>query len=198
MLLLLGCNETKEDDAFINHNNEEDVMDIPSLSIQFERSGYINFQFIESHKVDASGVLDYLRINDIAIEKFTWFEQFVSIEDMHNFSNRINFELPNFELNPNYFEDQYFVLTIGRELVEIQYEYLGEPPWTLLHLVQSEITLSEQYSPDILYLYATDPIRTFPSDLSGIYNAFFFIQGDERVYQGQCAYEINRVFDYQR
>jgi hypothetical protein len=178
--------------------SEEGAKEMSAQYIEFEESGYINFQLIGSYKVDSSGIRNFLRVSDIAMESFTWFEQFPSVENMHAFSNRINFGLPNFEFNVDDFADKYFVITIGRELVEIQYKFLGEPPWTPLTLVQSAITLSEQYNADILYLYATDPISMFPSDLAGGYNAFFFIKGAERVYKGQCVFELNGLFDDQR
>jgi hypothetical protein len=112
---------------------------------------------------------------------------------LRSFFDDINFELPDFRFDPMDYSDKYYAVTIGRELIEIQYEFLGEP-WTPRTMTRSKITLSEDFFPQVLRLYVMERIPIFPPDFSG-YNLFYIMDGSNKIFHGSCLFQLNGIFE---
>jgi len=161
-----------------------------------EESGEIDLHLVGSAEINVEGILDWLGVTIDA--PITFFYQFTNIVALQSFLNsEAAFDLSEMEFNPDEYVDRYFIITIGRELVDIKYTFVEEH-WAPRTMTRSIITLSEEHDANILYIYVANQIPIFPADLAGIYNSFYIISGTERILKGRCLFELNGMFDDQQ
>jgi len=178
IVVLLGCNNVQIG------NGRENGMAYPAL--EFGEIVEINFQLLGSHLIDISGVRRSYGMSAIPIlgeeTPQTFFFQLDDIDRLQeDLFVGFSLNLSDFELTLDGYEDKFFAVTIGRELLEMQvrYPYLSFPA----------ITFAEHYEPNVLHFYAMDPMRLWPSHLGR--NSFYVMRGTERLYLGEDIFDIN-------
>ena len=168
-----------------------DKGEFDSMSIQdekFDESGVIDFQLLESYEVDTNGIREWLDV--VEGNPFTFFFQYSTLKSFEDLSlEQFNLDLSEVDFNGGDYQDKFIAITIGRKLVEMQYEYLGEP-YDLKFMTRADITFSEEYNNQVLYIYTIDKI-SLDSPFTGE-NAFYVLNGTEKVYLGSNMHEINR------
>ena len=177
--LLSGCNREQ--------GNEREAENMSIEDIRFEKSGEVNFQLVGSYMVDTSVIREYFMINEGA--PFTFFEQGRAFADYAQFALReYELDLSEIEFNADDHQDKYIVVTIGREILEMQYESIGEG-WTI---VRAEVTFAEEYNAGIVYVYVMDQIQFFSSVVgNSMYFSFYIMSGTERILEGECIDTLN-------
>lgn len=144
----------------------------------------INFQLCKSYTIDSGNILKWCALDLEEDSPFTFFYQILDIENLQaGPAEGLNLELIDF--NDNVYQNKYLVITVGRELIEMVYEYREgfSSPF-------AEITLGEEYHDKTMYVYIMDKILLWPSDLTG-YNTFYIMNGTEKRCYGQDILELN-------
>jgi hypothetical protein len=195
---ITGCGDVKQNTEPIEtpsniektqHNVDINGGDSGDMD-NFSESGTVDFRLLGSYTIDITALSKDLGMVSMPL---TYFNQFRSVENMRHYLDDMNQDLPAFDFDEKEFLDRFVAITVGRELIEIKYEFIGEP-WTPKTMTRAEITLSEQFSANVMRVYAMDQIPIFPADLSGEYNRLYVVQGDERVYKGSDLFELNGLF----
>jgi len=175
-IVLLGCNN-------LQHYNEIEIC-MAGEEMEFAEPIDINFQLLESHVIDTAGIRRWIGMCETLGEDatLTLFFQLPNVEMLQSDTpTDLNLHLLDLEIAIDSYEGKYFAITIGRELVKMQ---VNAP-----HLSSPVITFAEQYSPNVLYFYAMDPIMFWPSTLGR--NTFYVMRGEERVYHGDDVRMLN-------
>ena len=154
------------------------------------QEGMINLQLFGSYTVDASGVREYFSLlKDVPLIGFF---QIYDSDDLLELAEVIDLELPDgLDFIFDDHQDKYMLLTFGRQLVEIRYEYREsyydyDVPFT-------EITFTEEHHDQTMYVYIMDNIMLWPADFPGWdYNSFYVMNGTERIYIGTCLQNFNK------
>ena len=94
---------------------------------------------------------------------------------MNEFSEALDIELPDSFYFDNY-QDQWLLLTFGRQLVEIQYEY--RESYYDYGVPFTEIIFTEEHHEQTMYV-SMDKIKLWDASISGWgYNSFYVIYLD--------------------
>ena len=168
--------------------SEKECIDVFLQNAKFEKSDKMNIQLIGSQMVNTNDIRSWLDRRMVEDILFTFFFQFPGVEILQG-EKEFNIDLSNFDFNPSDYQDKYFVITVGRELVEIRYKYPG--PSRGSFEPKAFIVFAEEYNANILYLYATDQIPIFRSDLGGRFNSFYIMHGEERIFYGHDIFQVN-------
>ena len=151
----------------------------------------INFELYGSYKIDTSGIIKWCALD---LEEDTQFTFFFQVKDFENLQGEtaeaFGFELSDHNFYSDDYQNNYIALTVGRELKKLQYEYREGHNQAF-----AEITFAEEYHDKIMYIYVMDKILLFPSDLSGVYNSFYIMNGEESVYYGDNILRLNNRLD---
>ena len=154
------------------------------ISSQNHDKGKIDFHMLNSYKVDTRGICKKLRIAEDS--PFTCFLQITNFENLSEyFAKEFDFEIPEIDFN---YQDKYMAITFGRELKEMEYEFLGYPykPNTI---AKADITFSEEYDDKTMYVYVMDKIFLKDSLLDG--NSFYIMNGTEKELRGHNITDLN-------
>ena len=116
--------------------------------------GNINLELIDTMIVDTAGISKRLGYKDYP--KFTIVVQIKNPSGIKNHLSK-EFHLEILEPKYDYYDDKYLIFTIGRKIVDINYEYLGKP-FTAKHIAKAEITLEEEYHSNTMFVYSMDKI----------------------------------------
>jgi len=178
---LLGCDYIYIYDTQFN----EGAFD--NMSVQNEEnpsSGKVDFQLLANTEVDTSHIRSLVGMTENIY--FTYFGQ-RGAEDLSSTLDRV-YSLNISTFIPNFadYQNRFFLITIGRELVEMKYEWLPyrEPRF--------EMTFAEEYNANVLYLYAMDRIPMSDADMGGSHRFLLYImQGTERVFMGHDLAALN-------
>lgn len=112
-----------------------------------------------------------------------------SAEYLEQFYPDCGFVLPDFGVDNNDYPDMYFAVTIGKEIIEMKYEYFGEP-YPPNHIARGFITFAEVYHDNTLFFYVTDGIFLGPdADLGEYY--FYTVKGEEKIFEGEYLGDVN-------
>jgi len=172
--VLLGCNNVQ-----IGSGSESNMSDP-----EYGESVEIDFQLIGSQVIDTSVIRNWDNQFSFLVEEvpLTFFFQVTDIEILQK-DTPVNFNLNllDLEIAIEGYENSYFAITVGRELLEMcaKSPYLSFP----------FITFAEAYNPDMLYLYAMEPIVFWPSNMGR--NSFYVMRGEERIYHGYTVNALN-------
>jgi len=148
----------------------------------------LNFELYGSYTVNASGVRKYFNLlEDIPLIGF--FQIYDSEELYGEFAEVLDLELPDdFDFDFGNYQDKCLVITFGRKLVEIQYEYRKgfDVPF-------ADITFTEEHHDQTMYLYIMDNIVLWNASFRGYdYNSFYVMNGSEKVYIGSFLQDFNK------
>ena len=156
--------------------------------------GTINFYLYNSYTVDTRGVAKSYSVAEGT--PFTYFAQVYDLETWRELTDfeESGFEYPDFDFTSDDFRDKYLAVTFGRELLEMQYEYCGEP-WPSNYIAKADITFAEEYHDQTMFLYVMDKIPLLDNILGNYGNAFYIMDGKEKVYMGCDTVALNEIDD---
>ena len=152
----------------------------------------MKLQLYESYTVDdTSSVRKYFHLReDVPIVGFF---QIRDLERLHELVDFLELNLPSgFDFDFGKYPDKWVLMTFGRQLVEIQYEYRESEydygvPFT-------EIVFAEDHNDQAMYIYTMDEIRLWDACMPGWgYNSFYVMTGLERVYIGNTVGDFNKL-----
>lgn len=209
LVFLTGCNNNETElttgipengeqiiTAIHDEENSGESKEVPEQHEELQNSsanGEILFQLVGSYNVDTAGIRISFNIAEGA--PVTFFDQ---IRNLQHYVENYAYEAHELDLSGVNFEDyynpnKYYVITIGRELVEMRYELI-DGPWEPdeMEWVRAEVIFAEDYNSNRLYLYVMDQIRFYNPILGGdMYFAFYTMQGSEKLYEGNSISHIN-------
>ena len=156
---------------------------------QYELNYHVlNYHLHESYMVDTTNIRQKLRIADGT--PFTFFWQLKRLGDskehlMKEFGLEVSTDIDNIDLAG---EDKFLMITIGRELESVVYQFRGKPfkPRTV---AGAHIVFAEEYHEQMMYVYIMDKILLESSFIGG--NRFFIMKGTEVEFWGYTFYDIN-------
>jgi hypothetical protein len=147
----------------------------------------MNMKFIGIYTVDMTGIREWFEVKD-----GTPFTCFLQIKDSERneeyFAKQFGLNLSCIDFEHIGYQDKYLVISFGRELVEIKYEYLGKP-YAHKTIARADITFAEDYHDQQIYLYAVDKVLLTSSVVGG--NAFYVIDGSDKRYWGDKIFDLN-------
>jgi len=112
-IILLGCSYKQLTDS------ESPI--ISSQNPNSQERGNLDFRLLSSNIVDTNGIREKFDIGEEA--PFTFFEQRQAFSDYLDFAFReYNLDLSVLDFDYSNYQDKFIAVTIGRNLVEIQYE----------------------------------------------------------------------------
>ena len=161
-------------------------------TVRIQPKDSINFHLYNSYPVETNGMA-----KSFSIAEGTPFTFFLSIYDPnkwkgHDYFSDINFVFPDFDFTSSDFKDKSLAITLGREIVEMQYEYCGKP-YPPNWIAKADITLAEEHHDQTMFLYVMDKIALLDPIIGG--NAFYFMNGKDKIYMGECVSDLNQL-DY--
>ena len=148
----------------------------------------ICFQLFKSYEVDTSGLRKRFKV--VEGTPFVYFSQmygYNSWEGILNSLNNIRIEYNDFDFNFDDFPDNYFIVTFGRELIDIQ--RVGE-----IHYGQTfvSVTFDEEYHGDTMFIYLMDKILFHV----GSAHEYYIMNGEEKVFLGHGLSDLNDTIDW--
>ena len=144
----------------------------------------ISFSLLERYDIDTSGMRNRLRIKQG--KPFTCFVQITVFENLYEyFTNEYHTEIPEIEFS---YQDKYMLISFGRKVEEIAYEFLGEP-YAPNTVAIADITFSEEYSGEVMFVYAMDKIYLFDNLDDG--NSYYIMNGTEKEFYGHSIFDLN-------
>jgi len=194
--VVLSCNNMslKETGDNINDMKKEMTDDTESnitndveneKTIDIKKGELITFELYESYEVDTSGIREKFNIAENT--PFTFFLQKTIFDNIAEyFIKSFYLEIPDIDFN---YEDKYMAITIGRKLKEIRFnEFLGTP-YIPNEIARVDITLSEEYYGQMMYVYVMDKIFLCGSLLDG--NSFYIMKGNKKEFCGYNTIDLN-------
>ena len=152
-----------------------------------QQKGKISFHLYGSYTIDTSNIRQWFYVNEGA--PFTCFLQVVSFESLEkNTAKEFGLDLSDVNFDYDKYQDKYLAITFGRELLEMEYEYLRYP-YKYRTVAKANITFSEEYQDQKMYIYVMDKIGLLDSVIGG--NTFYIMNGSDRVFWGHKIYDIN-------
>lgn len=150
--------------------------------------GNVNFRLLHSYIIDTERIEKYFAL--VEGTSLTYFSQVYDLESWKDFRefDHINFKDFDFDFTSEDYKDEYLAVTIGRELVDIQYEYCGEP-YPPYRIAKADITLGEKYHDHTMFLYVMDKITLLDTVIGG--HKFYIMNGNKKVYMGEKVGDLN-------
>lgn len=144
----------------------------------------INFYLLNSYEVDLAGMCKKLAI--VEDSPFTCFIQITNFENLTEyFADEYNLKFP--EINFDY-PDKYMAITFGRELKEMEYKL----PAVRHELYSADITFSEEYHKNTIYIYVMDKIFLIDSfNEAGSGSSFYIMNDDKKDFLGHDITDYN-------
>ena len=180
-IIAIGCNRVA------NNTNK-------AMFRAFQPGELIDFQLYNSYTIDTRGLREQFRV--VEGTPYVFFQQLTMINrnSWNSVFNRFRdiearVEYDDFDFNFDDFSDNYFIITVGRELEEIRVIGMSESPHRP-HMPEVAVTFAEEYRDGALFIYTMDRIP-FPFEDA---SAFYFMEGSERVFMGSSIFDLMEFY----
>jgi len=152
-----------------------------------EQSMVVNFEDLGSYTVDTTGIRGRTLIAQGT--PFTFFMQIRNFDNLQAyFLEEFDLQIPEIKFNNS---DKYMAISIGRKVCEMSHNgFLGKP-YTPNTFAKAEITFSEEYNENTMYVYVMDKIIFTDSFADSAYTKFYIMKGENKVFLGNTISDIN-------
>ena len=161
----------------------------------FQPGELIDFQLYNRYTIDTRGLREAIRVVEgtpyvlfrqlTIINRNSWNTVFNPFGDIE-----VRVEYDDFNFNFEDFTNNYFILTVGRELAEIRVVGMSRSPHRP-HEVDVAVTFAEEYQDGALFIYIMDRI---PFSWAGMSSDFYFMEGSERVFIGPSIHQLMETY----
>lgn len=155
----------------------------------------LDLQLQGSHRIDTTGIRKY-----VGVKRNVPFTYFLQINGVKSIKPEYSIESANSSILKDYGlelsdelladiassdESWYILLSIGRELKEVKYRYLGYYSDGITS--EAIVTFSEEYQDDVVYVYLVNKQLYFWEE------DYYVMNGDEKVFLGNNIRLINET-----